>query len=191
MSTDDDLYIGPTILQPGPKEPNELADHVARWIVVPLILGLIGVVLVFYVFFSSAVVDGESMAPTLSSGDYLLITHGPSGLSRGDVVVAKVMESSGPVELVKRVIGLPGDTVEIRQDVAYVNGVPEPQRGQFTVPQYSVTQGPVTVPPGTVYVLGDNRPISEDSRYIGTVPVAGIKGRAVLVVAPITHVKRI
>jgi signal peptidase I len=191
MSPDDDLYVGPTVLAPGVKEPNQLADHLARWIVVPLMLGLVAIILVFYVFFSSAVVDGDSMAPTLSSGDYLLITHGAAGLKRGDIIVAKVVEREGTVELVKRVIALPGDTVEIKHDVAYVNGAREPDRGQFVLPRYSVSLGPYKVPSGTVYVLGDNRPISEDSRYIGPVPESGIKGRAIFVVAPLQRIKRI
>jgi signal peptidase I len=184
----DDLYIGPTVLEPGPPKHSELADRLARWVVLPLILSLVAIVLVFYVFFSSAVVSGESMLPTLSNGDYLLITHGASGLQRGDVVVTKVQESSGPVELVKRVIALPGDTVEIRGDVAFVNGEAEPQRGQVVLPQASVSRLPIVIPPGTVYVMGDNRPISEDSRYLGPIPISGIKGRAVFVFAPITHV---
>jgi signal peptidase I len=186
--SDDDLYIGPTVLEPGPRPPSKLADHIARWIVVPLVVALIAIVLVFYVFFSSAVVNGESMAPTLSNGDYLLITHGDSGLKRGDVVVTRVQEQSGAVELVKRVIALPGDTIEIRADVAYVNGKAEPQRGQVVIPQASVSRLPYVVPSGSVYVMGDNRAISEDSRYLGPVPMSGIKGRAIFVFAPITHI---
>jgi signal peptidase I len=186
--SDDDLYIGPTVLAPAPREPNKLADHLARWVIVPLIVALVAIVLIFYVFFSSAVVNGESIAPTLMNGDYLLITHGDSGLQRGDVVVTKVQEQSGPVELVKRVIALPGDTIEIRGDVAIVNGKPEPQRGQLVIPQAAVSRLPMVVPPGAVYVMGDNRAISEDSRYLGPVPMSGIKGRAIFVFAPITHV---
>ena len=85
----------------------------------------------------------------------------------------------------KRVIGLPGDTVEIRGDVAYVNGVPEPHRGQMVDPGHAVTTPAVTVPPGEIYVMGDNRPLSEDSRYIGTVPLSGVKGTVVAIFAPI------
>jgi signal peptidase I len=184
----DDLYIGPTVLEPGPPDDSELAGHMARWVVVPLIVLLIAIVLVFYVFFTSAVVSGESMFPTLSNGDYLLITHGAGNLKHGDIVVTLVNETAGPIELIKRVVGLPGDTVEIRQDVAYINGVAEPARGQFVLPQASVSRGPQVVPPGYVYVMGDNRPISEDSRYLGPVPSAGIKGRAVFVFAPIGHI---
>jgi signal peptidase I len=186
--SNDDLYIGPTVLAPGPPKGPELADHLAKWIVVPLIVCLIAVVLVFYVFFSSAVVSGQSMDPTLSNGDYLLITHGASGLQRGDIIVTKVLEDIGPVELVKRVIALPGDTVEVQNDVAIVNGIAEPQRGQFVVPSDSVSRTPIVVPPGTVYVMGDNRPVSEDSRYLGPVPISGIQGRAVFVFAPLTRI---
>lgn len=187
----DDLYIGPTALEPGPKEPrhSRAADHLARFVMMPLVLALIIIVLVFYVFFSSAVVSGPSMMPTLLSGDYLLVTHGDSSPSRGDVIVTGVLETTGPVELVKRVIALPGDTVEIRNDVAYVNGVVEPQRGQLVIPQYAISQQKITVPRGYVYVMGDNRAVSEDSRYLGSVPVSGIKGRAVFVFAPINRVR--
>ena len=95
-------------------------------IFLPLLFSLIVIVLVFYVFFSSATVRGPSMLPTLLNGDCLLITHGDSSPHRGDIVVTQVDEGGGPIELVKRVIALPGDTVEIRDDVAYVNGSREP-----------------------------------------------------------------
>ena len=187
--SDDDVYIGPTALEPGPPEPSKLADAMARWVVVPLIVLLVAIVLVFYVFFSSAVVDGESMRPTLDNGDYLLITHGAKSLQRGDIIVTGVLEKAGPVELVKRVIALPGDTVEIRDDAAYVNGAAEPSRGQLVVPRFSVSRTPYVVPDGYIYVMGDNRPVSEDSRYLGPVPLSGLKGRAVLVFAPINRVR--
>ena len=187
--SDDDLYIGPTALSPAPRDPTKLADLMAKWVVVPLVVLLVAIVLVFYVFFSSAVVDGQSMMPTLNNGDYLLITHGANTLNRGDIVVTSVLEKTGPVELVKRVIALPGDTIEIKDDVAWVNGIAEPQRGQFVSTGFSVSRGAYVVPPGYVYVMGDNRPISEDSRYLGPVPLSGLKGRAVLVFAPVTRFK--
>jgi len=185
----DDLYIGPSALEPAPKEPSLLARHLAQWVMLPFVFMLIALVLVFYVFFTSAVVDGESMLPTLRNGDYLLVTHGDPTPKRGDIVVTKVVESAGPVELVKRVIAVPGDTIEIRQDVAYVNGKPEPTRGQYVLPQYSVDVPPFTVPVGSLYVMGDNRPISEDSRYLGPVPTVGLKGRAVFVFAPLNRIR--
>ena len=185
----DDLYVGPTVLAPGPREPNGFSQQLAKWVFAPLVASLVAIVLVFYVFFSSAVVDGDSMQPTLASGDFLLVTRKAPELRRGDVVVAVVNESGTPVELVKRVIALPGDTIEIRDDVAYVNGIAEPNRGQHILVQYTVSRPPEVVPPGKLYLMGDNRPISEDSRYMGPVPEAGVRGRAVLVLSPITHLK--
>ena len=185
----DDLYIGPTVLNPEPRDPNKLSGLLARWILLPLLITLVVIVVVFYILFSSAVVSGPSMLPTLFNGDYLLVTHGDATPKRGDIVVTSVTENSTPVELVKRVVALPGDTVEIRQDVAYVNGVPEPARGQAIDPAYSVDRSPIVIPPGYIYVMGDNRPVSEDSRYLGPVPISGIKGRAAFVFAPINRIK--
>jgi signal peptidase I len=153
--------------------------------VLPLLAWLIAIVLVFYVFFSSAVVDGRSMIPTLRSGDYLLITRGYESPRRGDVVVTHVQEDGRPVELVKRIIAIPGDTIEIRDDVAIVNGLDEPMRGQIVDPRFAVSRPGFVIPEGFVYILGDNRPGSEDSRFIGPVPISGIEGRAVLVYAPL------
>lgn len=170
---------------------DRVSRHLARWIVIPLVVWLVLIVLVFYVFFSSAIVDGASMAPTLASGDYLLITRGYNKPHRGDIVVTTVNERGRPVELVKRVIALPGDTVEIRSDVAFVNGLPEPVRGQYIDPRFAVSRAEIVIPEGYVYVMGDNRPGSEDSRFLGPVPASGIAGRAVMVFAPIQHLGRI
>jgi len=186
--SDDDLYIGPTVLEPGPREPFN-SDHLARWVVVPLIVALTALILVLYIFFSTAVVDGDSMAPTLVNGDYLLLTHGDPAPRKGDVVVTRVLDNGLFVELVKRVIAVPGDTVEVRNDVAIVNGVPEPARGQVVDPTYSVSRSRQVIASGYIYVMGDNRPISEDSRYLGPVAISGIKGKAVFIFAPITHVR--
>ncbi len=180
----DDLYIGPTALAPGPREPRVSGDRIARVILIPLVALFAAIVLVFFVFFQPVRIDGPSMLPTLRTEDRVLITRGAKDLGRGDVVVLVTEEGGVSIELVKRVIGLPGDVVDIRGDVAYVGGVPEPSRGQRVVPGHAVTTPAVTVPPGEIYVMGDNRPLSEDSRYIGTVPLSGVKGIVVAVFAP-------
>jgi signal peptidase I len=187
----DELPIGPTVLAPGPKEPNPMRHRIATWMLLPFTLWLIGIVLVFYVFFTSVAVDGSSMAPTLRGGDRLLVTHGNPLPQRGDIVVTEVEEDGEPVELVKRVIALPGDTVEILSDVAYVNGDPEPTRGQVVDSHFAVSRPRITVPAGHVYVMGDNRPNSEDSRYLGPIPISGIMGKAVFVFAPIYRLRPI
>jgi signal peptidase I len=185
----DDLYIGPTALAPAPKDPNKLAGLLARWLVLPLTVSLVVILLVFYILFSSAVVSGPSMKPTLLNSDYLLVTHGDRSPKRGEIIVTSVVEGTRPIELVKRIIALPGDTVEIRGDVAYVNGVAEPARGQIVDPQFAVDRPALVVPAGSIYVMGDNRPVSEDSRDLGPVPISGIRGRAVFLFAPIYRVR--
>ena len=168
--------------------PSGLGHRVAVRLLIPLLLLLLATILVFFVFFSGAVVVGESMFPTLHNADYLLVTRGGFYPKRGDIVVTDVVEGQGPVELVKRVIGLPGDVVEIRGDVAYVNGQQEPNRGQVVLPQFSESRPPLTVPAGSIYVMGDNRADSLDSRQMGPVPLAGLKGRATSVFAPIYRI---
>jgi signal peptidase I len=187
----DELPIGPTVLEPGAKEPGHSSHRLATWMLVPFTLWLVGILLVFYVFFTSVAVEGGSMAPTLRGGDRLLVTHGNPSPQRGDIVVAQVDDDGVPVELVKRVIALPGDTVEILSDVAYVNGSPEPARGQVLNRRFTVSRPRITVPAGHVYVMGDNRPNSEDSRYLGPIPISGIMGKAVFVFAPIYRLRPI
>jgi signal peptidase I len=133
-----------------------------------------------------SVVNGTSMQPTLQDGDRLLINKFSllfDTPKKGDVITFR--DPSDPNRyLVKRVIGLPGDTVEIRNGVLYVNGtaMQEPyinsriEDGDF---------GPVRVKEGTVFVMGDNRHrfASRDSRYesVGLVPFDLIDGKVELI----------
>ena len=186
---DDDLYIGPTTLAPAPPARSGIGDRFARRVLVPLALVLLAIVLVFYVLFERGRVDGPSMRPTLHSGDMVLVTKDYPRPQRGDIVFTQVTEQGQPVELVKRVIAVPGDTIEIRDDVAVVNGMPEPARGQITDPGRGASVEQYRVPEGSLYVMGDNRPDSEDSRYIGPVPLSGVMGRVVAIYAPIHRVR--
>jgi signal peptidase I len=123
-------------------------------------------------------VHGQSMEPSLHTDQRLIVEkisyhlHGPR---RGDVVVFSMPQQSDEL-LIKRVIGLPGETVEIRSGKVYVNGaiLDEPYLEQETRGQF----GPVVVPPLHVFVLGDNRSFSNDSRAFDAVPIKDILGRA-------------
>jgi signal peptidase I len=184
----DDLYIGPTTLAPGARSPS--GERIARLVILPLVALFTFVVLVFFVFFQAVSIDGPSMLPTLRSADRVLITRGAKAVHRGDVVVLVADEAGMKTELVKRVIAVAGDTVEIRSDTAIVNGVREPNYGQrIDASAYSVSLPAMRVPAGQLYVMGDNRPLSEDSRYIGTVPLSGVMGRVVAVFAPIQRLR--
>jgi signal peptidase I len=80
------------------------------------------------------------------------------------------------VPLIKRVIGLPGETVEIREGRVWVNG--QALDEAYLAPVTQQDYGPLTVPQGHVFVMGDNRNYSNDSRFFGPVPVSQIWGRA-------------
>jgi len=187
--SDQGLPTGPSVLAPGASDSDGLGNRLAQKVLVPLFVLFVLVVLVFYVFFERGKVDGPSMLPTLRNADMVLVTKGYTNPKRGDIIFTKVTEQGAPVELVKRVIGLPGDTVEVKQDVAYVNGVREPQRGQVVIPEFAGTFKPIRVPPGYLFLMGDNRAVSEDSRYIGSAPIAGVMGKVVAIYAPVTRVR--
>lgn len=123
-------------------------------------------------------VYGSSMEPTLSTDQRLVVEkvsyhfHSPR---RGDVVVVRMPER-GPELLIKRIVALPGETIEVRDGHVYVDGVAlaEPYLTQRT----NGSHGPVTVPPGHVFVMGDNRGASNDSRVFGPVSLDRVVGRA-------------
>jgi signal peptidase I len=131
-------------------------------------------------------------APTASPIERALLPVGV--IQRGDVVVFKYPEEPDR-DFIKRVIGLPGETLEVRDKKVYVNGSPldepyahylEPpgQRAEpFETTSYDVRDryGPVTVPPNQYFVMGDNRDNSQDSRYWGFLPRDYVKGRALVI----------
>jgi signal peptidase I len=129
-------------------------------------------------------------APTASTVEQKLLPIDP--IRRGDVVVFKYPEEPDR-DFIKRVIGLPGETLELRRKVVYINGkplnepyvhflVPPAAEGQETA-SYDVREryGPVTVPPDHYFVMGDNRDNSQDSRYWGFLPRTYVKGQALMV----------
>ena len=123
------------------------------------------------------IVHQTSMYPTLQDRDYLFIVR-TNSYERGDIVVFSD-EGLGQENLVKRVIGLPGDTVAIANGRVYLNGeeLQEPYLDSSVVTAGDLT---LTVSEGCVFLLGDNRPVSIDSRAFGEVPVSSILGEAKL-----------
>ena len=148
--------------------------------VLETILPAILIALLINVFVGQATrVEGQSMEPSLHSDQRLVIEklsyrlHGPK---RFDIVVLR-LPSQGDELLIKRVIALPGETVEIGDGQVYINGeaLEEPYLSQTTRPG---RHGEVSVPPLHVYVLGDNRSHSNDSRSFGPIPIEHVVGRA-------------
>lgn len=127
-------------------------------------------------------IPSQSMSPTLEPGDRVIAAKFAYRLGdpeRGDLALFKSVE--GPNEdLIKRVVGLPGDEIEVRDGVLYVNG----ERKEESYVNYRLTDsvffGPVEVPQGHVFVMGDNRSNSRDSRDFGSVPEKDLLGKAVV-----------
>ncbi len=167
----------------------------------------LGLALLLALFIRSFVVQAfkipsGSMLPTLEVGDHLLVSKFLYGIrvplwgerlfdfkkpERGDVVVF-VYPQDRSKDFIKRVQGLPGETIELRNKVLYVNGrrvddprafyrpvaLDGPRGGRHPRDNF----GPVVIPEGHVFVLGDNRDHSHDSRFWGTVPIKDILGKA-------------
>src|SRR5688572_12608704 len=168
---------------------------------------LVAVVLALFVrtfVFQAFKIPTGSMKPNLLVGDHLLVNKfifAPTAsgferallpmrpIARGDIVVFKYPEEPER-DFIKRVIGLPGDTIELRNKKVHVNGQPldEPY-AHFMFPPSAEprawdlreTYGPVTVPAGQLFMMGDNRDNSQDSRFWGFLPRSFVKGRALVI----------
>ncbi|MFE4105930.1 signal peptidase I [Almyronema epifaneia] len=169
-------------------------DHLPSWMAAARTLG---VGLIFAVGIRTFVAEtrfipSDSMVPTLLVGDHLIVEklsyhlHLPQ---HGDVVVFKappaLLEQNLRDDLIKRVIGLPGDVVEVRAGKVFVNGNVLEEPYLKDLPNYGI--GPIAVPNGQYFVLGDNRNHSYDSHYWGFVPAGNIIGHAVWCYYPLTH----
>lgn len=172
-------------------------QELTEWIVTLAAALLIAFVVRSFIF-EPVYVDGDSMYPTLHHGEIMYVSKTAYGTSffgipgtnigtrftvggdpeRFDVVVCHY--NDGDYNVVKRVVGLPGDTIELKDGCLYVNGVRyeekflhEPIRSSF---------GPVTVPEGHYFLMGDNRNSSKDSRQVGPVSRDEIVGRVEAVI---------
>jgi signal peptidase I len=128
-------------------------------------------------------VDGDSMVPTLVSGEYVVVNRLSYRLGNpqhGDIIVFHFPRNPSE-EYIKRVIGLPGDVIEVMNGSVYVNG--QLLNESYLEMRINYT-GKWEVPPGQLFVLGDNRNNSSDSHDWGTVPMDYVVGKAVLVYWP-------
>jgi signal peptidase I len=197
--------------EPQPVEEAETQVPSVRGIVKELLETAIFILLVFFIVrgvVQNFKIEGQSMEPNLHGNQYILVNKlvyfhfdlnaplrllpGRENLPqrvvypfhmplRGDVVVFEYPKDPGK-DFIKRVIGLPGDTVEIRDGLVYVNGneLDEPYITAATVcqPSRPCANGPVVVPPNTVFVMGDNRTNSSDSRDWDALPLRYVIGQA-------------
>ncbi|MFZ1888705.1 MAG: signal peptidase I [Candidatus Binataceae bacterium] len=209
---------GPSRSTPPPQK------SVAREYVEALVIALLLAVVIRTFFVQAYKIPSGSMEPTLLVGDHILVNKliyglrmpdtlfgieigsAPFGrylfriepIHHGDVVVF-VFPPDPTKDFIKRVIGLPGDTIAVKNGKVWLNGAPMPDpHAHFEVsdsdrsavsprdnfPQIGTgadTLGAVTVPPGKIFVMGDNRDRSYDSRFWGFVPEDNVEGRAMII----------
>jgi len=171
---------------------NYKAKEILDWIKHILIAVAIGLLIVNYGI-QRTVVYGSSMEPTLQNGNNLIvekITPRLGKLNYGDIVVIKTPEILAPGRdmIIKRIIALFDDEVEIKNGEVYVNGekVNEPYVNAKATLPVNPEYSKIKVPKGYVYVMGDNRypNASNDSRIIGPISVDKIKGKAIFRIFP-------
>jgi signal peptidase I len=170
------------------------------------------VILLFVNFVAHPVrVDGRSMYPTLKDGEFGFTNVGGvllNGVKRGDIVVVTMEEKGQKTHWVKRVIGMPGDTISCVNDIVFINGKVldetqyiDPDYRQSCVDQFGYFNKvpnadnsdvqdfkEVTLGDDEYFVMGDNRPYSKDSRYVGPVKKSQLFAKNMLVLLPISDI---
>ena len=171
-----------------PEDGPSLVQEVRGWVKDIFFAVLTAILIVLFVV-QPVKVEGTSMAPKLEPQDRLFVNkfvYYFSDIKRGDIVVFWYPQDHTK-SFIKRVIGLPGDTVEIRSGVVFVNGekLSEPYLPQE--PDYK-SYPPEVVPPHNYFVLGDHRSSSNDSRDWGSVPKQNIFGEAMFRYWPLSKI---
>ncbi|WP_433750650.1 signal peptidase I [Falsibacillus pallidus] len=181
---------------------HRIKNEIYSWLKA-IVLGLIIAMIVKVFLFSSYIVKGESMMPTLQDGNHMIINkvnYEFSQPNHGDIII---FHATPTKDYVKRVIGLPGDTIEYKNDQLYRNGKPvaEPYLDQYKKELESgfltadftlkALTGKTRVPKGKLWVMGDNRLISSDSRkpWIGFVDQKEVVGKVSFRLKPFTDFK--
>lgn len=149
---------------------------------------LLVVGLILKIFFSSATVEGESMNPVLQDGDVVITSHYIfSSPKRYDIVVVTI-DRAEDINYVKRVIGMPGETIQIKDGIVYINGekLEDDDYASTPIDDPGIAAEPITLGEKEYFVLGDNRSVSADSRKetVGVIARGQIRGKVVFRIGP-------
>lgn len=169
---------------------SRLGQEIKDW----LVSILIAVVLAFFIrsfIVELYMVEGPSMRPTLVNNERLVVNkfiYRFKEPQRGEVIVFRYPRDPSR-DFIKRVIGVAGDKIEIRDGQVFLNG--QLQNENYILERTRGSYPLVTIPQGHIFVMGDNRNNSEDSRFrdVGFVPLDLVKGKAMVVFWPIDHMK--
>ena len=152
----------------------------------PYILILLGVVILRTFIVTPVIVSGESMYDTLSDGNIILLKKYDKKYERNEIVVFDYQNS----KLVKRIIGLPGETVEYKDGKLYINNKEVHDDFATITRNFKLSNiGVEVIPQGYYFVLGDNRNKSSDSRLIGLIKEEDILGTASFSLIPFKSIK--
>ena len=136
-----------------------------------------------HAIFQQHIIEQTSMVPTLREGQRIFINKLVAKPNRGDIIVFKNPHNPKDTRLIKRVIGLPGEEIEVRSGFVYINGSPLIESYISEMPRYTMPNS--IVPDGEYFVLGDNRNSSRDSHTGWTVPEDDILGKVWLSIWPL------
>jgi len=157
---------------------------------IPYIVIILVVILIRTFIATPVIVAGDSMVPTLEDNQILLlnkINYNFNEIERYDIVVIKV----GKSEIIKRIIGLPGETVEYRNNTLYIDGHEVDNQYNYDTDDFTLKSicNCDKIPKDKYLVLGDNRTVSSDSRIMGLIDQENILGNVNISIWPIKKVK--
>lgn len=167
-------------------------SYLFREIIESVLIAVVLALIIRFFLFQPFFIPSGSMEPTLTIGDRIIVNkiiYRFSEPKRGDIVVFKYPVNPKR-DFIKRLIGLPGETVEIKNSNVYINGkiIKQPWLpANLEYPDF----GPVKIPQGNYFMMGDNRNNSEDSRYWGNLPQKNIIGKAMFIYWPFNRVKQL
>ncbi len=167
---------------------NKIAKEILEW-ALTIIIPVVAALLIHQYLFTFARVDGTSMLDTLHENNIMGVSRLHYRLNepqRGEIITCNY-PSEGSKLFVKRIIGLPGETIEIREGTVYIDGEPIAETYLTRVDDQSMD--PITLAEDEIFVMGDNRPVSRDSRAVGPLTLDEIYGRVLFVAFPFNEIR--
>lgn len=167
---------------------NKIAKEILEW-ALTIIIPVVAALLIHQYLFTFARVDGTSMLDTLHENNIMGVSrlhYRFNEPQRGEIITCNY-PGEGNKLFVKRIIGLPGETIEIREGTVYIDGEPIAETYLTRVDDQSMD--PITLAKNEIFVMGDNRPVSRDSRAVGPLTLDEIYGRVLFVAFPFNEIR--